>query len=55
VDAFWRIRPTLAADAMIWPDLAAIAGAGGLWLALFLFLLDRPEWIGLRQRRHVHG
>jgi hypothetical protein len=55
VDVFWRIRPTLAADAVIWPDLSALAGAGGLWLALYLFLLDRPEWIGLRQWRHVHG
>ncbi|WP_311031036.1 hypothetical protein [Mesorhizobium koreense] len=55
VDVFWRIRPALSGDAAIWPDLAALAGVGGLWLGLFLVLLDRPEWIAFRQRRHAHG
>ncbi|MER8518213.1 hypothetical protein NKI48_00160 [Mesorhizobium sp. M0644] len=57
VDVLWRIRPPLADGNVIafWYDLAALAGAGGLWLALLLFALGRPDRIALWCRRPVHG
>jgi len=51
----WRVRAPLIAPQLssIWIELAAFSGAGGLWTAMFLFLLRKPQlqrswrWIGL--------
>lgn len=57
VDVFWRIRPALFAGGplALWHDAAAWIGSGGLWLALFLFLLRRPDRITWRKREVAHG
>lgn len=59
-DVLWRIRPVFAGTGLGWPDLAALAGAGGLWTALFLFALRKPgriaAWRGrLARGRLAHG
>ncbi|WP_027168532.1 hypothetical protein [Mesorhizobium sp. WSM3224] len=57
VDVFWRIRPALFAGGplALWHDAAAWIGSGGLWLALFLFLLRRSDRITWRKREVAHG
>ncbi|TPL07087.1 hypothetical protein FJ938_11285 [Mesorhizobium sp. B2-4-14] len=57
IDIFWRIRPALfnGGAQELWCDLAAMAGAGGLWLALLFFLAKRPDVIALWRRRPAHG
>jgi hypothetical protein len=56
VDVVWRIRPPLsAAGPVSWPDLAAMAGAGGLWFAGFLLAITWPDRILFWRRRQVHG
>lgn len=56
-DVFWRIRPPLFAGGplALWHDAAASIGLGGLWLAMFLFLLRRPDWIIWWKREVAHG
>jgi hypothetical protein len=56
-DVFWRVRPPLFAGGplVLWHDAAAWIGVGGLWLALFLFLLRRPDRITLWTREAAHG
>jgi len=57
LETAWRIRPPLGGVGLLsgWHDLAAFAGAGGLWTALFLFFLDAPERLALRRGRLAHG
>jgi len=57
VDVFWRIRPPLfgGGPLALWRDAAAWIGVGGLWLALFLFLLRRPDRITWWKREVAHG
>jgi len=57
VDVFWRIRPPLLSGGLLalWHDAVAWIGLGGLWLALFLFLLRRPDRIVWWKREAVHG
>ncbi|TPK69589.1 hypothetical protein FJ546_03070 [Mesorhizobium sp. B2-4-19] len=57
IDVLWRIRPPLSVSGIqeLWCDLAAMAGAGGLWLALLFFLAARPERIAFWRRMLVHG
>ncbi|MBZ9880755.1 hypothetical protein LB535_00180 [Mesorhizobium sp. CA10] len=57
IDVFWRIRPPLFAGGVpaLWHDAAAWMGMGGLWLALFLFLLRRPDRIVWWKREVAHG
>lgn len=57
VDVFWRIRPPLFAGGppALWHDAVAGIGVGGLWLALFLFLLRRPDKVVWWKREVVHG
>lgn len=55
LETVWRVRAPLVAPQLssIWIELAAFSGAGGLWTAMFLFLLRKPQlqrswrWIGL--------
>jgi hypothetical protein len=56
-DMVWRIRPPLFAGGPLelWHDAAAWIGVGGLWLALFLFLLRRPDKIVWWKREVAHG
>ncbi|MBZ9762425.1 hypothetical protein LB553_16295 [Mesorhizobium sp. CA8] len=56
-DVFWRIRPPLFSGGVLalWHDAAAWIGVGGLWLALFLFLLRRPDKIVWWKREVAHG
>lgn len=56
-DVFWRIRPPLFAGGLLalWHDVAVWIGLGGLWLALFLFLLRRPDLITWSKRVVAHG
>jgi hypothetical protein len=54
-DVAWRIRPPLADDAAVWPDLAAFAAVGGLWLGGFLFARAHPQTLFLLRRRAVDG
>jgi len=54
-DVAWRIRPPLAGDAAAWPDLAAFAAVGGLWLAGFLFARAHPQSLSLSRRRAADG
>jgi hypothetical protein len=56
-DVVWRIRPPLFAGGRLelWHDAAAWIGVGGLWLALFLFLLRRPDKIVWWKREVAHG
>lgn len=57
VDVFWRIRPPLLSGDLLalWHDAIAWMGLGGLWLALFLFLLRRPDRITWWKREVAHG
>ncbi|TPM34641.1 hypothetical protein [Mesorhizobium sp. B2-3-4] len=57
IDVVWRVRPPLsAAGAPIsWPDLAAMAGAGGASCACFIHVLARPDCISFWRGRQVHG
>ncbi|MBZ9733471.1 hypothetical protein LB534_02445 [Mesorhizobium sp. CA18] len=57
IDVFWRIRPPLFAGGVLalWHDAAVWMGLGGLWLALFLFLLRRPDRIVWWKREVAHG
>ncbi len=45
VDTYWLIAPAFPHEgfALHWMDLAAIAGVGGLWLAVFFRLLQSRE------------
>jgi hypothetical protein len=56
-DMFWRVRPPLFSGGILslWHDVAAWIGLGGLWLALFLFLLRRPDRIAWWKREAAHG
>ncbi|TPI44416.1 hypothetical protein FJ414_01470 [Mesorhizobium sp. B3-1-6] len=56
-DVFWRIRPPLFSGGLLalWHDAVAWMGLGGLWLALFLFLLRRPDRIVWWRREVAHG
>ncbi|RUX34015.1 hypothetical protein EOA23_03935 [Mesorhizobium sp. M2A.F.Ca.ET.042.01.1.1] len=56
-DVFWRIRPPLFAGGPFgfWRDIAAWTCVGGLWLAVFLFLLRRPNTIVWWKREAAHG
>ncbi|MDG4892355.1 hypothetical protein P9272_01895 [Mesorhizobium sp. WSM4976] len=56
-DVFWRIRPPLFAGGppALWHDAVAWIGVGGLWLALFLFLLRRPDRMVWWKREAAHG
>ncbi len=54
-DVLWRIRPPLAAAPEAWPDLAALAAVGGLWLAGFLFAFADPQRLSPARRRTVDG
>jgi hypothetical protein len=54
-DVLWRISPPLAADTALWPDLAALAAAGGLWLAGFLFAFADPQRLSPARRRATDG
>ncbi|BCM17957.1 hypothetical protein [Mesorhizobium sp. J8] len=56
-DVFWRIRPPLfvGGPLALWHDAAAWIGVGGLWLALLLFLLHRPDRIVWWKREIAHG
>jgi hypothetical protein len=53
LDVAWRIRPALAdrGAPFSWPDLAAAAGAGGLWAAALLFVRARPDLVAPSSRR----
>lgn len=53
VEIVWRVRPPLSTVG--WPDLAALAGTGGLWAAFFLALLEGPDRIAFLRRRAAHG
>lgn len=57
VDVWWRVRPPLSDGVLgsIAFDLAALVGAGGLWLSLFLFVLTRPERLTYWRGRLRHG
>ncbi|MBZ9986826.1 hypothetical protein LB572_06930 [Mesorhizobium sp. BH1-1-5] len=57
VDVFWRIRPPLLSGGLLalWHDAVAWIGLGGLWLALFLFLLRRPDRLVWWKREVAHG
>ncbi|TPI10945.1 hypothetical protein FJW06_21305 [Mesorhizobium sp. B4-1-3] len=57
VDVFWRVRPPLLSGGQLalWHDAVAWIGVGGLWLALFLFLLRRPDRIVWWKREVAHG
>lgn len=57
VDVFWRIRPPRLSGGppALWHDAVAWSGVGGLWLALFLFLLRRPDRIVWWRREVAHG
>jgi hypothetical protein len=56
-DVFWRIRPPLLSGGLLalWHDAVAWIGLGGLWGALFLFLLRRPDRIVWWKREVAHG
>ncbi|UCI09673.1 hypothetical protein [Mesorhizobium sp. B1-1-8] len=56
-DVFWRIRPPLFSGGLLalWHDVAAAIAQTGLWLALFLFLLRRPDRIVWWKREAAHG
>lgn len=56
-DIFWRVRPPLFFDGLpaLWHDAVAWIGVSGLWLALFLFLLRRPDRILWWKREVAHG
>ncbi|MBN9071178.1 MAG: hypothetical protein J0H34_06135, partial [Rhizobiales bacterium] len=56
-ETVWRIRPPLGGPGLLsgWSDLAAFAGIGGLWMALFMFTLAKPERIGFWRGRLAHG
>ncbi|MBZ9889183.1 hypothetical protein LB559_14670 [Mesorhizobium sp. BR1-1-3] len=54
-DVLWRVRPAFAGFGLSWPDLAALAGAGGLWTALFVFALREPERIAAWRERLARG
>ena len=57
VDVFWRIRPPLLSGGplALWHDAVAWIAVGGLWLALLLFLLRRPDRIVWWKREVAHG
>jgi len=59
LDAFWLVGPTFdpAGLAVHWSDLFAVAGLGGVWLALFVRGGSgaAPDRSGLRQRAGYHG
>jgi hypothetical protein len=56
-DVFWRIRPPLFSGGLLalWHDMVTCMGVGGLWLALFQFLLRRPDRIVWWKREVAHG
>jgi hypothetical protein len=56
-DVFWRVRPPLSGGGLpaFWHDAAAWIGLGGLWIALFLFLLRRPDPITRLKGEVAHG
>ena len=56
-DVFWRIRPPLFSGGLLalWHDAVAWMGLGGLWVALFFFLLRRPDRIVWWKREVAHG
>jgi hypothetical protein len=57
LDVVWRVRPALSDHGAPpgWTDLAAIAGAGGLWLGALLVASNRPELVSLPRRRFANG
>lgn len=56
-DVVWRVRPPLPSVGpfLSWPDLAALAGAGGLWCAGFLYAFARLDRIALWRGSLAHG
>jgi hypothetical protein len=57
LETVWRVRPPLGGAGLLsgWHDVAAFAAIGGLWAALFLFVLFDPERISLWRGRLAHG
>ncbi|MBZ9964610.1 hypothetical protein [Mesorhizobium sp. BR1-1-2] len=56
-DVAWRIRPPLSVlgAGVSWPDLAAIAGAGGIWCGCFVYVWTRPDRIAVWRGRPARG
>ncbi|BCM20984.1 hypothetical protein [Mesorhizobium sp. J8] len=55
-ETLWRVRAPLVAPKLssIWIELGAFAGAGGLWLAVFLLLLREPQLQLFWRRVGIH-
>ena len=55
VDLFWLVAPSFHPEGFYfhWLDLAALAGIGGVWAALFLRYLDAHSLVPLRDPRFV--
>jgi hypothetical protein len=53
VDLFWLVAPAFHPQGFYfhWLDLAALAGVGGVWAALFLRYLDAHSLVPLRDPR----
>jgi len=53
VDLFWLVAPSFHTEGFYfhWLDLAALAGVGGVWAALFLRYIDAHSLVPLRDPR----
>ena len=57
VHLFWLVAPSFHTEGFYfhWLDLAALAGVGGVWAALFLRYLDAHSLVPLRDPRFARA